>query len=416
MNPYRTSLLVALLSFCFCGPGFSQTDFKPGVVELPSGEKLTGMIGMEKADKTPRVIFFKKEAGATEQPLTPATIKGFAIEGGASYLSQVVSKDLLPITRKDAVAAGTESTVMDRVFLKELATGSTLSLYVLNEDKVHFYIKKPGGEVAELLYKVFLRDGNRRDQVLGQDNVVYHYIFRNQLRIFALEDDGLVSQIDGASYNAKDLIKLVNGINELASEAYRKPPKAVKRISFGGGLTFGNRFAFSGPTFQQFQDLKSSTTSGYILKGNADFFGKRKLINTFVRTEVSYRHFSYKGRFQRAATADYFLTINTLSATLSVAQNIIHKKNIGAYVGAGTGINFSGYPLNDIVSTNPDAFQEEWQVKKVWHEALVLRTGMVYKNLQAELAYRFSGSPFNYPSLNTRYRMLALTLAYGFRL
>ena len=416
MNPYLIYLLIAFFSTFFWLPAFSQTDFRPGVVELPSGEKLSGVIGMENNDRTPKVILFKKDATAPEQPFTPVTIKGFSIEGGASYTAQIVTKDLLPITRQDAVPAGTEATVKDRVFLKELTTGATLSLYVLNEEKVHFYIKKPDGEVVELLYKVFLRGADRQGQIVGTDNVVFHHIFRNQLRIFALEDDGLVSQIDGASYTAKELTKLVNGINELASEAYQRPPRSVKRISFGGGPTFNNHFTFSGPTFQQFQDLTSTTTGGYLLKANADLFGKRKLSNTFVRTEVSYSHFSYKGRFQRTATADYFLTINTLSTTLSVAHNFIHTKNADVYAGAGTGINFSTYPVNDIVSTNPGSAQEDWQVKKLWQEAVMLRTGVVYKNLQAELAYRLSGSPFNYPSLSTRYRMLALTFAYGFRL
>jgi hypothetical protein len=390
-------------------------NFKPGSVELKTKEKVTGYIALYNPKATPRKIIFKKDLNATEQVFTPLLINSFNIEGNDNYLSQVVWKDGLPVTRREAKIEGTEMKVKDTVFLRELVTGTKLTLYELQEEKSHFYIKKPDGEIVELEYKVF-RKKPSGNLIPGEDDIVYRYYFRDQLRLYSLEDYDLTEKIDNAQYTASELSKMIAGINGLVNDISSKSVKSVKKLFIGGGVTF-NSFKFSGNNLQFLNDLKTLKNTGYSFKINADFFGKKKFRQVFLRTELGYNHFDYEGGYKdmnSAETAEYYLTLNTVTTTVSLARNLLNTTGYNVYLGLGTGLNFSFYPDNRIVSTNPDS-DEKIPTKKIWPEIITSRAGVVWKKLNAEFTYRLGGHPLNYTYVHTRFNTLGITVSYQLR-
>ena len=403
-----------LLAFLLCSITARSQNFKPGTVELASGEKLTGLISVP--DKiNPDRILFKKDGQSGEQPFSPLAVKGFEVNE-TRYISQVVSKDALPVSRKAAEIEGSELNVTDTVFLKELVSGPRLSLYELRDEKLHFYIKNPEGTISELNYKVFRRL-KQNTGISGQDDLIYHHIYRNQLRIYALEYNDILFTLDRSDYTEKDLSKVISEINELSKAEKEPPVKSQTRLLLGVGYT-SNKLDFEGINHQYLEALTSSSKGGFMLKLDADFQLKRKLRNAFIRTELNYNKFNYEGKITNGAaeTSTYFLNINTVGTHISINYDFVPDPDFAIYLGAGSGINFSSYPKNIITASNPDNPSTQMMVKKVWYETLTAKTGLLYNNMNVEVSYRLGGHPFNYEHMKSRFSTLAISFAYGFSL
>src|ERR1035437_3043067 len=153
----KIRVLLSVVVLAFTHLAFSQKNFVPGVVETLNNEKLTGLIDYKNWEVNPTTISFKKDSAAPVIQYRPLDIKGVRVANDY-YVGKIVSVDRSPYRLEDLVYQDTKSYVgIDTVFLSAYVLGEANLYYLKEKDqKVHFYLEKPGAEITELIYKMSL--------------------------------------------------------------------------------------------------------------------------------------------------------------------------------------------------------------------------------------------------------------------
>jgi hypothetical protein len=169
--PARRLALLIVAAFHVVGiPSLhAQTHPVEGVVVIPSGETVAGIIENEYWRRTPTQVRFRAHDAGKVASFTPPELRAFRM-GDAWFESHLVALDEMPLDRAiDAAPAFRE----EHVFLEVLIRGP-ISLYRHEALREHFFIDAGGG-IEELV-------SHRRLLVAGNNTIDgWNMEFRKQL-------------------------------------------------------------------------------------------------------------------------------------------------------------------------------------------------------------------------------------------
>ena len=160
----------------------AQSNYQPGLVHKNAGEIIKGWIDYRAWEKNPKEIRFKENENDEAFVYTCNDISLFEITNKDTYVKAIVSKDIRPVELEKLSVDTKDSIVNETVFLRVLVQADKLSLYALNDDKEHFYIKDTAGKYDELVYKVYLKDEQKLTYLEEKP------IYRRQLSKYILNE------------------------------------------------------------------------------------------------------------------------------------------------------------------------------------------------------------------------------------
>jgi hypothetical protein len=181
---------------------YSQSNFKTGYVIDIQEDTINGFIDYRNWDKTPDKIAFKSAAGLRTD-YTPATLKGFSVDG-EDYVSGTVTVDESPFRETELIESAEPQNRTDIVFLRVLIKGPK-SLYYLKDRnrKEHFFINQDGAFVT-LVFKKYLQN------VDGAMFVKTSEQYKGQLIVYLQDYPLIQKKIYLTKYGIKDLTGLFN--------------------------------------------------------------------------------------------------------------------------------------------------------------------------------------------------------------
>jgi hypothetical protein len=102
-----------------------------------------------------------------------------------------------------------------------------------------------------------------------------------------------------------------------------------------------------------------------------------------------------------------------------VAYDLWRKKESHAYLGVGSGFNFTSYSKNRFAAINKDmnttTVKENYkQMEKLWFDALATGGIVFGRRVEVKMLYRLEGLFHQYKMLNTKNNMLAVMIGYRF--
>jgi hypothetical protein len=371
---------------------FAQSNYHQGYVIKPNGDTAKGYIDYREWARNPSEIDFKASKEDKQiQQFNPGTIKKFQITGMVTYVSYtgVISMDKtrfpdLPIVQDT-------SKMIASIFLKQMATGSNLTLfYDVDEVKSRFFIAETMEKPVELVYYQYYSD---------QKDVIEKMPFHGQLIFFINKfgtgNTNLISKAEHASYSEADLTFLTDALNGNQSDKTHgnltNNPNAGVRFFAGAGIFYTNT-AYHNKNFtvqtgygiNTYNASSSSNSTIPQLNLGLDVFVNPNVQQFIFRTELSLSYLSTKLNYpvsgQQTPVNDV-LAFNQFTATITpqFIFNIYNSDRLKVYVDAGAALHFSGYSNTGFTNATTganDPNEPGFEFSSFW-VGLPLQTGVV---------------------------------------
>ncbi len=229
------SFLLGLLSLLPLSYATAQSNFQPGYVVTVAGDTLAGYIDVNRLEYAVKAVFFKTAPAAEAIRYTPLQVTAFrASAASAAFVGQVLSLDRSPARTDQLLQAESHmeflrlnQPVTDTVFLEVLTRGK-VSLYQYNDEKVHYFARKAGGDLQELpLYKYILKRNGTR-------SLVQMEAYKDQLAQLLADCPQVAESARKAAYTEAALVKIVGSYNACMGERAEPVANAAKsRAHFG---------------------------------------------------------------------------------------------------------------------------------------------------------------------------------------
>ena len=397
----------------------AQSNYQPGLVHKNAGEIIKGWIDYRAWEKNPKEIRFKENENDEAFVYTCNDISLFEITNKDTYVKAIVSKDIRPVELEKLSVDTKDSIVNETVFLRVLVQADKLSLYALNDDKEHFYIKDTAGKYEELVYKVYLKDEQKLTYL--EEKPVY----RRQLSKYILNEpdfDKLVKRLNTLKYEENELSSFVRTINkDVVSSTVKKP--ANKPVFFiSGGVLFAPLHVEGS---KDVADLSYSTSLTPTFGIGMDIFSSRNLSDFTIRLAVKYSSLNYKGNktdkdwVGTETEKLYSLKVTTITPELSILYNFVKGSSYTVYGGLGVGYNLSSFPLNEYVeikkATNDTSkYSNYLPFEKNWTGLSASIGAVIKKKFELTAGTRILGSFANFASFGFKPSMYTLAFSYRF--
>lgn len=340
----------------------AQSVQKKGYIVLNNGDTLLGWIDYHNWEKNPSAISFTKDSlisGTTKY--SKYDIQAVEITGFDRYIKAIIEKDTRPVTLGELLHSDIiDSLITDTVLLRVLVKGSQFDLYELQDNKMHFFIKKSGEDIKELKYRVNMSDDNT------SFNTEKLYI--NQLKNYLIGQQfsaDLVKKIDNADYREKDLSRIVTEINKISGGGTTNYSVATQKkkiltlffVGAGGGYS---NLELKG-IYSPFTNMKLSGGFVPFATIGFDVSTERNLQAITLRLEASFSHASYSGEGKRnsSTTTNYAVVQTNISPTASLLFSFIRTESLKVYAGLGAAWNISSYGKNIYTETNGSVTNKE---------------------------------------------------------
>jgi len=331
---------------------FAQSNYLRGYVLQNNGDTLKGYINYREWDQCPTSIDFKRNPGDKDvSKFTPQDSKGFQVNGFETYISYI---GLLSMNRTNFNNLPNKPDTLRKpaaVFLKQIATGKYVTLYVQNDDtKIRYLIAEQSDAPIELRqYRYYAENG----EISNLDT------YKGQLKLrvnkFHPGNTGLNRKVENTDYELDQLKSLINEINENKSD---KPA-----FRFFAGLAF-NSTTVKINDIIYIHDQQSLNYSSPKINFGIDVFGNPNVQKFIFRMELSYSYikprFAYSDDPQYAIKSisdiHYAFDQNTFSFTPQLLLNLYNTAKLKFYIDGGVGLNFSGYSNQHLDIKNTDEF------------------------------------------------------------
>ncbi|MGZ3750134.1 MAG: hypothetical protein ACXVAU_02590 [Mucilaginibacter sp.] len=389
---------------------FAQSNYHEGYVLKNNGDTLKGFIDYREWDRTPKSIDFKTSKDSKEVlQFTPQTIRGFQITGMENYLSYtgLISMDR---TRFPDLPDGLDTGKQQAsIFLKQLATGSYITLFYHNDEKkARFFIAEKNGPPVELVYHQYYT--NEKD-------IHEMPVYRGQLILyinkFNTGDKELLDKVGRVMYKETDLEQIVNEINGNDVKKTQNK-KSNTRFFVGAGINNTQTQYYQA----DFQSPLSSATITPKISGGLDVFVNPNVQQFIFRVELS---FSYiKTRFIYPVSSSgpfdiYSFNQYTASVTPQLLYNIYNKDNFKVYLDGGLAFNFSSY--SNASTINPaagaiDPNQQPYHLEPYWANFPVQAGVVINKKIEISFTYAAYAAYTQYQGLSIANRSACLGVKY----
>jgi hypothetical protein len=399
----------------------AQTNYKQGFVVTTEGDTLRGFIDYKEWDLTPIIISFRTSANSgTVQSFNPGNSSYFEVTGMEAYRSyegtitmDKVDKDNLSYVRADT------SVRNDRVFLRKLQGGATVTLYSYKDDiKQRFFILENGeSNPQELIYKRYLQATNNAKVV---ERRFYVGQLLNVARHQSILTDKLQREIEAAAYKEQDLLRVVSKLNGRSDEDTRLESKGKISSSYFTGLAL-SRGTLEIYGIDPFADAAENPASFMPrLAFGLDVFLNRNVQRTFLRLEAGLTNASYHLKKTERSELSYEVTQQTASLSPQIIYNLYNKENLQLYAGGGLAVNYSNYSRN--------IYRRESSVDQTVHEkdsgtellpfwlTFTARVGVIVnRKYEISAMYLAPGTITRYTSREIKTGSLNLGVNYLFR-
>jgi len=412
------SLPIALIFSCVYTFSPAQSSYKEGFLVTNIGDTIHGWIDYRQWEKNPKGIKFKNELKVEKaKSFTIEDISYFEIPGFDRYVRAIVRKDMRPVELNRLQGFYKDSTITDTIFLRTLIKAK-ISLYQLEEEKAHFYIKEEKGDYEELMYKVYLEDDDSR--ISGR------YIFRDQLKKWVTgesNNSSLNTLLKIANYNERDLTRIIEKINGLSGNKtnYRvKRPKQPVSLYAGAGIVYSS-LSFKGNE-QPISKLGYSKSLTPIFSAGIDVGALRNLQRMFLRFELAWYSLKYESNGTPSTSTDnisYSLKVNTLAPSVSVMYNLVNSPKHKLYAGTGMSYNISGYPENKYTKKYTNSTSDQVQspylaLEKNWF-SFNAKAGYIMNNkIEFAGSIRYGGTFSNFIFYSLNPSIASLSINYHF--
>lgn len=334
---------------------FAQSNYKAGYVVNTKGDTVKGFIDVREWDFNPKIINFKAEAsGGQVMKFGPADVKYAEVSGFfalKSYSGIITNDSTVPDQVAGDEAAPDTSTRLAAIFLKVVDRGDKVALYSFKDEfKIHYFIgAAPDFAVHELIY--------RRSR-LTEENT-----FRRQLGELALKfneaDDNTIVRIGRAQYSDDDILWVVNKINHISADAYKKKHFAGSSYNFfvGLGMNVNNISTSSGSTFYGSGGRSVTSYRPAVFLG-ANFFANPATRRLQFRIELSVAQSQFKSLYNSTyypyGPAEASYSQLDFAATPMIIFNFYNAENLKIFGGAGLSLIYYKYSNSYLGSQNHD--------------------------------------------------------------
>ena len=344
---------------------FAQSNYQAGKIIKLNGDTLKGYIDYREWAQNPRAVNFR--AGKNDQQtlqFTPGNTRGFQIDSLETYVSYTGDISMDKTTFPELPYVLDTSKMPAAVFLRQLATGSNLTLYDFTDEiKSRFFIAETGRQPVELKYYQYYND---------QRDAVERPLFRGQLQLYVYKFNagkpGLIANANRAGYNITSLTAVVNAINGDNGGASRtnltaaNKHKAGFRLFAGAGALYTTT-SYSNNSFNvqtgyglKYSSVKSSsygTTA--TANGGIDLFINPNVQQFIFRTEVSFSYLQagldvpVSGQTTPVNDA---LKFNQLAFNLvpQLLFNIYNKDDFKIFIDGGVSLRESSYNNTELIN------------------------------------------------------------------
>ena len=390
---------------------FAQSNYHEGYVLKTNGDTLKGYIDYREWEQSPKSIDFKTNKDDKQiLSFDPQTIKGFQITGLENYVSYTGIISMNRTSFPDLPVGSDTSKTQATVFLKQVATGSHITLFYHNDlRKSRFFIAEGNEKPVELKYYQYYTD---------ERDVTEKTIYKGQLIFYINKfnngDTKLMNKAERTHYSESDLESLVDDINGSVTGRVKNNNSATYtkrnfRMFVGAGANFTKtRYINS-----QFVEIIATPVGGnqvdltsrnYRIQSIGETlapefnFGFDMFVNPNVqrlifRAELSLSYVSAKLSYPESGQTvpiNGTYTFNQYTATITpqLIFNAYNKDNFKIYIDAGVGFNFSAYSNNKVTTPQTNVTTNRPYDLEPYYASLPIQAGIVL-NKKIDIAFTF---------------------------
>lgn len=422
MKANPTLLILALFAGIIAK---AQKNLQPGYIVNNANDTSNGFIDFREWYKNPETVLFSPSKETALQKFTINDASGFSITGREQYKRYYVAISM----NKNVVGDMNERDTTQRkdsVWLKVLLAGRNVQLFSYADDvKSRLYIL-PSDETVpvELKNTEYLSGG----QLVSEKE--YKHILLANAKKYAPGNIELINKISSTGFYKTDILDICYKINGLDKNAIKNNAVTAiekqHRFKFWAGIGVNNgKIKIDGNN--RYSGITNGSTISPLFAAGFNILVNPLVGRMFFSTDVSYATYkagAYTATQYFAAKENYYFKFKQSNITLNeiLNYNIYNGKNFKYFIGAGAGLNFSSYPLNqqtfireahtDTTTIVNDNYVEH--IKNFWLNAIV-RTGISVKNVEVAISYLPNSTLSNYGSYEMHNSSLRLQVNYVFK-
>lgn len=236
---FKTKLLFCLF---FIGTiGYAQTKLSPAILVTAHNDSLKVWVSLsEFADNLHSIKIKRDSLDKTSENWPASGIRSLAVVNGPYFTGAAVLIDKTPADID--VNSGLDSTylsfAMDTVLLKAEFLGGKISLFsLIDRNKSHFFVRKPGGPITELFDRRYRL--HRDDGVIDAEDKDYLH----QLEELMQDCPDLAGNLLGVSYTVDALKKAARNYNACGQKGKTLYESEVRKGRLQIALLAGGGFS-----------------------------------------------------------------------------------------------------------------------------------------------------------------------------
>ncbi|MCG2611484.1 porin family protein [Flavobacterium sp. SM15] len=213
----------------------AQTRFEKGYYIDNTGNKTEGLIKNLDWKNNPTSLEFKITESDEPKELTINTVAEFGIDNASKFVRFDIDIERSKTRLSDVSISREPEFKNERLFLKELVSG-TATLYKYEEaDMVKFFFTSNGSPIKQLVYIPYKAsyEDTRNIAGLGINDILYNETYKRQIWTFVKKENTSQRSIENLKYNEDDLTKYFldyNGIDVKKVKASSKGKKTYFNI------------------------------------------------------------------------------------------------------------------------------------------------------------------------------------------
>ncbi|WP_207427472.1 hypothetical protein [Pedobacter sp. SYSU D00535] len=333
--------VLLFLSLLIPALGIAQVNLTPASIVLNNGETLQGFVDYKEWNHNPTKISFSKTPDkSTLKMFQIADLQSVEVSGMEIYERHEVSISQGGTEYQNLQSTVDTTRIKSLVLLKRLWKGDNISLYSYKDKiKERFYISDRIEQTPRELVILYYRVNN-----IIKSRKEYVYELLNTAERVGLKSYDLLNKVSSVSYNEKDLVSILRGLEPEKVASVEKKTKSRKAVSFyvGGKATY-NHLMYTG---DHYLAERGTSHSGAITPGlsiGLNWYKHRNIRKTFVRLESSILQLESTTKREPAQHSTKILALSFLP---TFQYNFYNTSTLKWFAGFGAGVNIYHYQEN----------------------------------------------------------------------
>ncbi|MCC8359180.1 porin family protein [Salinimicrobium sediminilitoris] len=205
------NLFLITLFALICASSFSQVIFEKGFIIHQTGQTSTSYIKFNELAGNPDKVQYKTAPDSEVQSAGTEAIKGFGIGDYHRYTRETLNIDRSSEDLDNISGVRNPIFQEETIFLRTLLAGNYSLLYYQDGELKRFFIKKPSGEVEQLVFKKYTTG----DNIVRKNNR-----YKQQLMNLLLCDNLSENDLKNLQYNRTDLMDIFQKYFKCTNSSY----------------------------------------------------------------------------------------------------------------------------------------------------------------------------------------------------